>query len=348
MRFIAPWMVLLLVATFGSVIRAGDALDGMPTMMVPAGTTFRFSDDVPDFKPAETSTEGMSVGSSDCGCSGCCQCYGGCDDRLLGVFAPSDRCFTEFISPITNPVYFENPRTLTEARLLFLHHRIPLTALGGKADVLALQVRAALTDRLSVIATKDGFISSSNPVVEDGWADINAGLKYNLWSNPSLQRLLSVGVTYELPVGSTRTLQGNGDGLFDLFVTGGMRIGNWHVISASGLLLPVDRSAESSLWFWSNHLSRPIGQTNWHVLAELNWFHWLSSGNNGFPLPVEGLDLFNFGANGVAGNDIVTGAFGFRYKPSDRLELGMAWEAPLTERRDIIDNRLTVDCILRY
>ena len=67
-----------------------------------------------------------------------------------------------------------------------------------------------------------------------------------------------------------------------------------------------------------------------------------------FPLAIEGGELFNLGSQGVAGNDIVTGAVGFRYKPSDHLELGLAWEAPLTERRDVLDNRMTFDCILRY
>ncbi len=62
----------------------------------------------------------------------------------------------------------------------------------------------------------------------------------------------------------------------------------------------------------------------------------------------EGGDLFNFGSTGVAGNDIVTGAFGMKYKPCKNTEVGVAWEAPLTDRRDVLDNRLTFDFILRY
>ena len=50
----------------------------------------------------------------------------------------------------------------------------------------------------------------------------------------------------------------------------------------------------------------------------------------------------------VAGNDIVTGAVGAKYKHSAYSEIGLAWEVPLTDRRDIIDNRLTVDWIIRY
>jgi len=50
----------------------------------------------------------------------------------------------------------------------------------------------------------------------------------------------------------------------------------------------------------------------------------------------------------VAGTNIVTGAFGVKYKPSVNTEVGVCWEVPLTVRRDIIDNRITADLILRY
>lgn len=73
---------------------------------------------------------------------------------------------------MTNPVFFEDPRTLTEARLIFLNHKVPGAAAGGNVKLVACQLRAALTYRLSIIATKDGFIMSSNPLIDDGWADI--------------------------------------------------------------------------------------------------------------------------------------------------------------------------------
>lgn len=268
-------------------------------------------------------------------------------------FLPSDHQFDDFVSPLSNPVYFEDPRTLTELRFIYLRQKVPLTAVGGEVQVFAMQARAALTDRLSIIATKDGFITSSNPLIEDGWADVNVGLKYNLLTDPDAGRILSGGLTYEIPLGSTRTLQGNGDGVFHPFLTGGLRIGNGHLMSATGLLLPADPAAESRVGYWSNHLDGRIGQSHFFWVGELNWYHWLGAGQQtsvkGIPVTgLEGGDLFNLGLAGVSGNDIVTAAVGLRYKPSGHLELGLAWEAPLTERRDLLDNRLTVDCILRY
>jgi hypothetical protein len=37
-----------------------------------------------------------------------------------------------------------------------------------------------------------------------------------------------------------------------------------------------------------------------------------------------------------------------KYKPTTLSEVGIAWENPLTQRKDVLDNRLTIDFILRY
>ncbi|MCA9178907.1 MAG: hypothetical protein KDB14_30800 [Planctomycetales bacterium] len=89
------------------------------------------------------------------------------------------------------------------------------------------------------------------------------------------------------------------------------------------MLLPTDRGEESSLSYWSNHLDHRFGNSNIYVLGEINWYHYMGAGT-AFPLPIEGGDLINLGSVGVAGNDIVTGAFGAKYKPSGNLELGLA------------------------
>lgn len=332
LRAAAVWLALFAMPfTFaygdGDVQFDNDTVGGLEPLLASFG-----DDDDSDCKGG--------CGKGDCGCKA---------GLFGGLIAPSDTCFSDFISPMTNPVFFEDPRTLTEARIIYMHHKVPLTALGGDVNLVAVQLRAALTERLSIIATKDGFVTSTNPLIEDGWADVNAGLKYNLYADHERQRLLSAGFTYELPVGSTRTLQGNGDGLFHAFLTGGAAFGdNNHWVSGAGLLLPGDRAAESSIAYWSNHFDHRFAGTKIYAFAEVNWYHYMSSGRDFTLAPIEGGDLFNFGAVGVAGNDIVTGAFGLKYKPSNRVELGIAWEKPLTERRDVLDNRLTVDCILRY
>ncbi|MCA8998555.1 MAG: hypothetical protein KDA80_16265, partial [Planctomycetaceae bacterium] len=252
------------------------------------------------------------------------------------------------ISPMTNPVFFEDPRTVTEARFIFLNNSIPNALGGGDAQLYATQLRVALSDDISIIAAKDGFIVSQNPLLDDGFADISVGLKANVWKDACLQRILSVGASYELPIGSTRALQGNGDGEFHLFATGGTEfLGNMHYVTASGFRLPANTAQESQVWYWSNHVDLQAGDTGLYLFGETNWYHWMRSGN-AFPVPVEGVDLINLGAVGVAGNDIATAAFGVKYKPSCHTELGIAYEIPMTDRRDILQNRLTFDWILRY
>ena len=298
------------------------------------------------------SPESLAFGSS-CGCGSTDAC--GCDtcdpcarDPLLGIILPTEQCFCNFISPMTNPVYFEDPRNVSELRFIFLNHITPPALGADSVRLLAMQFRAKLTERLSVIATKDGFIMSDSPLLNDGWADVNAGLKYLLYSDCETQTLLSAGLTYTLPTGSPRALQARGNGEFHAFLTGGTEIAdNTHFISASGFILPSNAAIQNKWFYWSNHLDRMILFDGFYAFGECNYYNYLSSAR-GFNAPVEGGDLFNLGSTGVAGHDLVTGAFGFKYKWNCWNELGVAWEVPLTARRGLLDNRLTADYIIRW
>lgn len=299
----------------------------------------------------------------DCACEGDCRCDdvwcrgpGGRYDanyfnrpNLLWVIRPTDTRFLNFISPMTNPVYFEDPRNLTEARVLFLNHWLPGYMGGGAVQLLATQVRVAFTERLSLIATKDGYIfQGSSPLPLEGWANVALGLKYNLYANAAQQRLISIGSTYELASGSNSNLQGNGDGQFNIFATGGTQIGQYsHFVSAAGFRLPVDRAEQNQQFYWSWHVDRRLRQIPLYGLLELNWYHWMTSGTSGID-GIGGLDLYNLGSAGVSGQNIVTAAVGVRYKFTPLNEVGVAWEAPISNQRDIMDNRITADFIIRW
>jgi hypothetical protein len=150
-------------------------------------------------------------------------------------------------------------------------------------------------------------------------------------------------------MGTPRTRQARGDGIFNLFLTGGAELfdcGHW--LSGVGGLLPVDGDANSSFVYWSNHFDYQV-RKGWYGLLECNWYHWAADGDNRLGLTgLDGGDLFNLGSAGVEGNDIVTGAFGGKYKPNRNTEIGLAYEVPLTDRRDVLENRLTADLIFRY
>lgn len=341
----------LALACCGSYCAAERITDDYQQTLAPAVTT-------------ASCTSGCNSCDQSCGtyCDNACiscdgACDGGCDSICgggnagllgFGIIKPSEKCFCDFISPMTNPVFFEDPRNLTEARAIFINHQLP-TALGSNSvQVYALQLRAALTDRLSLIATKDGLIYTQSPVLDSGYADLSAGLKYNLYRDPHAGRLLSGGMTFEVPLGSNKSLQGNGNGEFNFFLTGATRIGDkGHWISAAGLREPADTSLENRMFYWSNHLDRQVGDRPLWAFTEVNWYNYQSSAT-AFPLAVEGGDLFNLGSPGITGNDLVTAAFGAKIKPRNNVEAGLAWEFPLTSRQGLMDNRITADMIFRF
>lgn len=304
-----------------------------------------------------------------CGCgercseSSGCNLFGSCGMPLLGeggLVKPSDSCFNDFISPMINFVYFEDPRSVSEVRPIFVNHWVPnrigtggAVSAGGTAQLYALQFRARLTDRLSLIAVKDGFIVDNtngvlDTVLDDGWADVTAGLKYNLLRDTCEGRLLSAGFTYEIPMGSQSALQDVGDGEFHLFVTGGQRFlnGDAHLLSSLGYRLPVNSGLQSTSIHWSNHVDYRVTDKA-YLFTELAWWHFVDDAGAGLP-GIAGQDLFNLTATGVEGQSIVTQSVGMKFKPTSKTEVGLAYEFPLSDFQDIISSRLMVDLIVRY
>ena len=322
-------------------------------------TTAPRANQVPVVQPQAVTQPAMPGGAtyfdSAAGC-GTTSCTSGCTDSCLsdsglfgrGIIKRSDHAFSDFISPMTNPVFFEDPRNNTEIRGIFFNHKVPLAAGGGDVQLYAAQIRARLSENVSLIATKDGYVTSSNPLINDGWADTAFGFKFNLIRDAATQTLLSTGFTYELPSGEADAFQGNGNGELNLFLSGGKQIGcKSHFLTAMGLRAPLNNTDESTSTYLSMHYDYKF-RPRAYFLTELNWYHWLEAGRDG-PIPgIEGLDVINFGNPGVAGNDIVTSAVGMKFKPHRHQEIGVAFEFPLTEREDILDNRLTVDWIFRF
>lgn len=308
----------------------------------------------------------MGCDATECdslaGCGGGSSACGSAGDRMLsGLIKPSDRCFDDFISPMINFVYFEDPRNLTELRPIFLHHRLPTNVgtgplpAGGSVQLYALQFRIALTERASLIAVKDGYIVDNigdGPVdglIGDGWADVTVGLKYNLLRDVRRGRLWSAGFTYELPVGTPRAQQAVADGEFHLFTSFGQRLanGNAHYLTGFGYRLPVDGELQSEAVHWSNHFDVRLTD-RLYAFTELAWWHWTDDASNGLAIGIAGQDLFNLPASDVAGNDLVTQNVGLKLKPRSNVEAGIAYEFPLTGFEDVIRDRLQVEMILRY
>src|SRR5688572_8992233 len=119
------------------------------------------------------------------------------------------------VSPVANPLFFEDPHARTEIRPIFAYHRIGDDLLDGAglkgvsegdARYYAVQVRWAVTDRLALIATKDGYLDTDFENVpslsNDGWADIAFGAKYAVIRNEEKEFILTPGIKLEIPTGS--------------------------------------------------------------------------------------------------------------------------------------------------
>ncbi len=272
----------------------------------------------------------------------------------------SDHAFDSFISPVSNPFLFEDPRSLTEARPLFLYQTIPNSNplfRGGNAEFFGTQFRLALTDRWSVVINKLGGVSF-NPgddgllPSDTGFAEFWLGPKYTFIRNCETGTLAAAGVTFQIPTGPAKVYQDTGKLSVVPYVTAAQNFGqtgygSFNVMDTFGYAFRAD-GQRSDYFFNSIHLDFDV--CNWHriyPLLELHWFHYTRSGGArdfGF----EGADLANFGSTGVSGRDNLTIAPGVRYKFSEHVQTGLAVEFPLNGTRDIKDFRLGIDLIFRY
>jgi hypothetical protein len=253
---------------------------------------------------------------------------------------------------------------------------------GGDAGVIAVQARLALTDRLAFIATKDGYTITrpTNPLLdnEEGFMNITAGLKYAVIDDRESGWIVTPSFRYEIPVGSDGVFQGKGRGVAIPAVTVGYGPENIHVIADLGAQIAANSNESSSSLFYNLHLDQSFdvdyipGADFIVPFIELNGMSWVGSGDgsntietdvgrlplktaqdvlatpgNGIMPPIanrrgEGNDVINLGSSGVAGNTIITMAWGFRIPFRNGFNAGFSYERALSQRQDIFEQRATV------
>jgi hypothetical protein len=283
---------------------------------------------------------------------------GGCDGKHC---FESDHAFDGFISPVSNPFLFEDPRSLTEVRPIFLFQSTPhrnWIFQGGDVEFFGLQARVALCDRFSIVMNKLGLIWMEPHNHEAGFNDhvgiseINIGPKYTFLRNDSTRTLGAVGLNFEIPAGPKKVFQETGDLTLAPYLSmaqnfGRTSYGSFNAMGTLGYNFRTDNQRTES-FYTSLHLDFDIVEAHrYYPLIELNYFHYTRSGQ-ATALDFEGRDLFNFGSRGVAGMNEVSMAVGFRYKYTEHLQTGLAAEFPLTGGKDLLDFRLTLDFIFRY
>lgn len=292
---------------------------------------------------------------------------------MLPAAAQSNEPFANVRRPISNPTLFDLALPSTNIHPIYMHHSLPSTVnvgaanlpMGGDVDVYALQFEIALNDRLSIVATKDGYvdINAGNTALwsdQTGFANIGLGLKYAFIYDPVDEFVMSGSLVYEMPTGNDDVFQGQGDGVVNLIATALKMWGDFELAGAAGARISVD-SDQSTSSFISAHASYEVTPL-FIPLVEVNWHHVLKAGNGsaafnsqaGGAVPgavtFEGSDLLNFGAaNSRTNPDLVTAAIGFRSRISEGVDLGFAYEVPLTPEDDgLIEDRITVDLFWKF
>ena len=280
----------------------------------------------------------------------------------LSAFGAQENWQDKAISPVANPIFFEDPRITSEARPLFINHWLPNSfhyaggnaPLGGEVQVYALQLRYALTERLALIATKDGYIAmhpNNTLSHENGWANLAAGLKYAVIDDRDRALIVTPGFTIELPTGDTEVLQGRGSGEFNPFVSAEKGFGDFHVTGNLGARVPVDFNRQTAQLHYSLQADYYVCQYFIPFVVG-NGYTVLSKGNQqllgAVPLNTEMSDLINFGSSDARGKTQITAGAGFRSKLTKSLDFGFAYEVGVSKPVGIFESRVTTDLIWRF
>ncbi len=284
--------------------------------------------------------------------------------RIIGTaqdWFRSDHVFDNFISPMTNPFLFEDPRSVTEARPLFIYQKVPRRQAdfrGGNIWFYGTQARLAFTDRWSVVLHKLGGTTvdtGAGSIYPGGtsFAELWLGPKFTILRDETSCSLLAAGLQFQIPTGNDRAFQNTGTLSLVPYLSYaqnldfGWRLGSLNALVGTGYAFSVTAhrsdyyylSAQVDLDTFNNHRFYP--------LTGLNWIVYTANGKERPFIGAEGRDLLNVG--GIArGKGMLTWAIGARYKIHESAQLGGAFELPLAGPRDFFSYRFTVDFILRY
>jgi hypothetical protein len=285
--------------------------------------------------------------------------------------APNGHCWFEsdhafdmdgMISPVTNPFLFEDPRSLTEIRPVWVFAKIPSSSSlgGGQAGFLGTQARLAFTPNFSVVMNKLGGIGlhpdEPNAAGVDGasgFAELNIGPKWTFWRCESIGMVAAAGATFQLPIGSSSVFQNTGTLGLDLYGTYGWNFlrtswGSFSYLGSMGYDFGLDDKRSE---FFHTHQQLSYDVLNLHhfyPLIEFNWYKYTRRGHE-TPFDFEGKDLFNFGASNAGLHSYFTIAPGARFKLNEHIQTGIATEFNLDHPANSLDKfRLTWDLIFRY
>ena len=261
------------------------------------------------------------------------------EPNAAGLALPKERIA---VHPLTAPYYNEDAFVTSDLRFWYVNHQFGSTLPDGDASVYALQIRAALTESLQLVAYKDGFVDFSGPIDESGMNDLAAGLKWAFLQDWENDMHAAVGIGYELGIGDEEVLQDDDEVRLWLSYNNGMD--RWHFGANVNFTMGVgseDALGDSDRLSWHLHADYYLNET-FSPVIEVNGYSTLSEGDN-TPLPFNGVDVANLG--GGDGEDVITAAVGGELRVIDGVGLRLAYESPLTDNVDLFGYRWTFSAV---
>ena len=264
---------------------------------------------------------------------------------------------SRYVPPVSNFMFNETPYITTELVPLYAYHDLSddFVTGGGHVNVVALQARLAITERLGFIATKDGYswLSFNNVLPDtDGWNNIAAGLKYNFISIPDSESLVTAGLRYEIPVNDLSSggieLAGDGDGFLNPFITGATTFGDFGLQASFGANFAIDPDVDNSFVHYSLHADYELFD-GFFPLMELNGWTAFNQADRltGALGELDGADYLNFGSND-RGTTVTFGG-GFRYRFTENLLFGVAATTEITDNDlSVFGTRVTTDMVVHF
>ena len=205
---------------------------------------------------------------------------------------PERPLLRRFISPVTNPFYFEDPRALTELRPIFIWQRTPrrepdlrrrrqlLRDLQGRRRLhrphLARRQRARLgldQPRATSRGIDDG----------NGFSEVHLGPKFTFIRNDTTSTVAAVGVIFEIPVGSPGRVPEHRQPVADPYFSIAQNFwrtdtASFNFMNTTGYSLGID--SQRTDFFYSRSTSTyDVGNRHkFYPLIEINWTHYTSNG----------------------------------------------------------------------
>jgi hypothetical protein len=276
----------------------------------------------------------------------------------------SDHAFDVFSSPISSPFLFQDPRSLTQIKPLFLYNHIPSSNPvfnGGNIYWFGVQGSVAITEKLSLKIDKFGGVWMDSSLVDSGGSSLSGSQSSfsEVWLTPQwtflrnerTHTVLATGLQIQIPAGSDVGQNSGGASLNPYFSAAqNMFRTSYGSINLMGTIgVPISVNGDRTTYFNTNlHVDYDIANMHkWYPTLEMNLMSFLGNGNV-VPINTNSGDLFNVGASEVKGLTNLTLAPGLRYKFTENFQIGGAFEFLCTSRRAMEDFRFMLDFIVRY